>query len=65
MESDTGSRVLLASGEEGEEIAALNLAKFRTAQGNLGESHERADLNEQAVAKLKAKGKAGSVGPSF
>ena len=51
--------------EEAEEIAALNLAKFRTAQGNLGECQERADLNEQAVAKMKAKGKAGSVGPSF
>merc|ERR1712112_396236 len=51
--------------EEAEEIAALNLAKFRTAQANLGESQERADLNEQAVAKMKAKGKAGSVGPSF
>ena len=51
--------------EEAEEIAALNLAKFRQAQANLGESHERADLNEQAVAKMKAKGKAGSVGPSF
>merc|ERR1712126_799541 len=41
--------------EEAEEIAALNLAKFRQAQANLGESHERADLNEQAVAKMKAK----------
>merc|ERR1712055_534870 len=51
--------------EEAEEIAALNLAKFRNAQANLGESQERADLNEQAVAKMKAKGKAGSVGPSF
>merc|ERR1711890_190489 len=43
--------------EEAEEIAALNLAKFRQAQGNLAESEERADLNDQALAKLKAKGR--------
>ena len=48
--------------EEAEEIAALNLAKFRQAQGQLAESGERADLNEQALAKTKAKGRAGSVG---
>merc|ERR1712135_278662 len=51
--------------EEAEEIAALNLAKFRQTQSILGDAAERADLNEQAVAKMKAKGKAGSVGPSF
>merc|ERR1712038_1042562 len=48
--------------EEAEEIAALNLAKFRTAQGSLAESSERADLNEQAVAKMKTKGRGASVG---
>lgn len=48
--------------EEAEEIAALNLAKFRQTQGNLSDSGERADLNEQALAKFKAKGRAGSVG---
>jgi len=47
--------------EEAEEIAALNLAKFRQAQSNVAEAHERADLNEQALAKVKAKGRAGSV----
>ena len=47
--------------EEAEEIAALNLAKFRQTQSNLAESGERADLNEQALAKTKAKGRAGSV----
>merc|ERR1712141_842329 len=47
--------------EEAEEIAALNLAKFRAAQANLAESGERADLNEQALAKTKAKGRAGCV----
>merc|ERR1712119_9473 len=48
--------------EEAEEIAALNLAKFRQAQTNLADAEERADLNDQALAKLKAKGRA-SVGP--
>merc|ERR1712106_614502 len=49
--------------EEAEEIAALNLAKYRQAQNNLAESGERADLNEQALAKLKAGVRASSVGP--
>merc|ERR1739846_281931 len=48
--------------EEAEEIAALNLAKFRTAQNSLAESTERADLNDQVLAKAKAKGR-GSVPP--
>ena len=39
--------------EEAEEIAALNLAKFRQAMSTLGESGERADLNEQALAKTE------------
>merc|ERR1712122_151693 len=49
--------------EEAEEIAAMNLAKFRQAQAQLGESEERADLNEQALAKYKAKERAASIGP--
>merc|ERR1712242_299411 len=48
--------------EEAEEIAAINLAKYRQAQANLAEAEERADLNEQALAKVKAKGRAGSIG---
>jgi len=47
--------------EEAEEIAALNLAKFRQTQANVAQTTERADLNEQALAKVKAKGRAGSV----
>merc|ERR1712141_621083 len=43
--------------EEAEEIAALNLAKFRQAQNNLADATERADLNDQSLAKLKAKGR--------
>ena len=49
--------------EEAEEIAALNLAKYRQAQGSLGEAEERADLNEQALAKFKARGRSASIGP--
>ncbi|XP_014282750.1 myosin heavy chain, muscle isoform X1 [Halyomorpha halys] len=49
--------------EEAEEIAALNLAKFRKAQQELEEAEERADLAEQAVTKLRTKtgGRAGST----
>ncbi len=49
--------------EEAEEIAALNLAKFRQAQGQLADAEERADLNEQALAKTKAKARSSSIGP--
>merc|ERR1712027_277472 len=49
--------------EEAEEIAALNLVKFRQAQAQLGECEERADLNEQALAKYKAKERAASLAP--
>merc|ERR1712149_137193 len=48
--------------EEAEEIAALNLAKFRQAQSQLGDAAQSADLNEQALAKAKTKGRAGSIG---
>merc|ERR1712079_149265 len=41
--------------EEAEEIAALNLAKYRQVQNNLSVSVERADLNEQALAKSRAR----------
>jgi septal ring factor EnvC (AmiA/AmiB activator) len=49
--------------EEAEEIAALNLSKYRQAQAGLGEAEERADLNEQALAKLKTRGRSASIGP--
>ena len=49
--------------EEAEEIAALNLAKYRQAQSNLAVSDERADLNETALARVKAKGRASSLAP--
>lgn len=49
--------------EEAEEIATLNLAKFRQAQAVLAEAGERADLNEQALAKCRARGRSSSMGP--
>merc|ERR1711992_302370 len=48
--------------EEAEEIAALNLAKFRQAQAQLTDSEARADLNEQSLAKAKVRVRGGSVG---
>merc|ERR1711944_388952 len=49
--------------EEAEEIAALNLAKFRQAQGQLSDAQERADINEHALGKTKARARGSSVGP--
>ena len=49
--------------EEAEEIAALNLAKFRKAQAEAEEAEERAGLNEQAMSKLRVMGRAGSAAP--
>merc|ERR1711976_432714 len=47
--------------EEAEEIAALNLAKYRQAHAQLAGAQEHADLNEKALAKAKAKNRAASV----
>merc|ERR1711982_303344 len=41
--------------EEAEEMAALNLAKFRQVQGHLADAEERADINEQALGKARAR----------
>ena len=49
--------------EEAEEIAALNLAKFRQAQSNLSGAQERADVTEQALAKTRARSRASSLAP--
>lgn len=38
-----------------EEIAALNLAKYRKVQQELEDAEERADMSENALAKLRAK----------
>merc|ERR1719499_572559 len=49
--------------EEAEEIAALNLAKFRKVQGNLQEASQVCEVNEQALAKARARGRSTSIGP--
>merc|ERR1711863_205523 len=49
--------------EEAEEIAALNLAKYRQVQTNLAGAVERADVSEQALAKSRARSRAASIGP--
>merc|ERR1712080_124231 len=47
--------------EEAEEIAALNLAKYRTVQANLSGINEAADHAEQELAKSTARAKSSSV----
>merc|ERR1712008_317278 len=49
--------------EEAEEIAALNLAKYRQAQNSVSDATERADSNEQALAKTRARARSASIGP--
>merc|ERR1719168_76281 len=49
--------------EEAEEIAALNLAKFRKVATEAGVAAGRADVAEQALAKSRARGRSCSMGP--
>merc|ERR1712158_211572 len=49
--------------EEAEEIAALNLAKFRKVAGEVDTAAGRADVAEQALAKSRARGRSCSMGP--
>lgn len=49
--------------EDAEEIAALNLAKFRQTQSTLADATQRADITEQAVAKLRVTSRASSLAP--
>ena len=49
--------------EEAEEIAALNLAKFRQTQTSLASSQEVADVSEQALAKMRSRGRSSSIAP--
>merc|ERR1712158_299145 len=48
--------------EEAEEIAALNLAKYRKVAGALGDAEASADANEQAMAMRKVRAKSASLG---
>merc|ERR1719277_353896 len=49
--------------KEAEEIAALNLAKYRQAQNSVADATERADSNEQTLAKNRARARSASIGP--
>ena len=49
--------------EEAEEIAALNLAKYRQVQANVTSATERADISEQSASRYKARARSSSVGP--
>ena len=49
--------------EEAEEIAALNLAKFRQTQNSLGSAEERAEAGEAALAKNRLRARSASLGP--
>merc|ERR1711892_1347404 len=50
--------------EEAEEIAALNLAKFRQVQSNVCVAMERADISEVSAARFKARARSSSIGPA-
>merc|ERR1711878_259554 len=49
--------------EEAEEIAALNLAKYRQTQTVLASSQENADTAEQSLAKMKTRARSSSLPP--
>merc|ERR1740128_1585878 len=49
--------------EEAEEIAALNLAKYRKVAGALGDAEAAADGTEQALARMRARARSTSLGP--
>merc|ERR1719230_180082 len=49
--------------EEAEEIAALNLSKFRTVQANLLGISEETEAKEHAVARARARSRSASIGP--
>merc|ERR1712024_39222 len=49
--------------EEAEEIAALNLAKYRQTQNNLAGAQENADTAEQSLAKMKTRARSSSLAP--
>merc|ERR1711976_896458 len=49
--------------EEAEEIAALNLAKYRKVAVALGDAEAAADQNEQALARMRARARSASLGP--
>ena len=51
---------LLQGKIKAEEMAALNLAKYRQVQANVTSATERADISEQSAARYKARARARS-----
>merc|ERR1712241_690058 len=49
--------------KQAEEVAALNLVKFRKVQGNLSEAEEAANIAETALSKAKSRARSASIGP--
>ncbi|MFH4977395.1 hypothetical protein AB6A40_004104 [Gnathostoma spinigerum] len=49
--------------EEAEEVAAVNLGKYRQLQSAMDDAQERADIAENSLAKLRARNRAGTIGP--
>ncbi len=58
-------KVYKRQAEEAEEIAGVNLAKFRKVQHELEEAEERAGSAENQLSKLKAKSRATSPQVNF
>ena len=57
-------KVFKRQAEEAEEIAAINLAKFRKVQHELEDAEERADISENQLNKFRAKNRsAASAAP--
>ena len=51
-------KVYKRQAEEAEEIASVNLGKFRKVQHDLEEAEERADIAENQLSKIRAKNRA-------
>ncbi|MCP9264596.1 Slow myosin heavy chain 1 [Dirofilaria immitis] len=49
--------------EEAEEVAAINLGKYRQLQTQLDDANERADIAENSLAKLRSKNRASTIAP--
>lgn len=46
-----------------EEVAAVNLGKYRQLQTQVDDANERADIAENSLAKLRSKNRASTMGP--
>ncbi|VDM25839.1 unnamed protein product [Toxocara canis] len=49
--------------EEAEEVAAVNLGKYRQLMSQVDDANERADIAENSLAKLRSKNRASTIGP--